>query len=66
MANRSDGRKFLSTGRPPDKAWMESGQRRPSWGGEGASVYNGFGNGINGKQVWISTTPVREAQASCR
>ena len=35
MANRSDGRKFLSTGRPPDKSWMESGQMRPSWGEKG-------------------------------
>ena len=31
MANRSDGRKFLSTGHPPDRFWMESGQTRPSW-----------------------------------
>ena len=32
MANRSDGRKFVSTSHPPDRFWMESGQTRPSWG----------------------------------
>ena len=31
MANRSDGRKFLLTGRPPDMTWTESGQVWPSW-----------------------------------
>ena len=31
MANRSDGRKFLLTGRPPDMTWTESGQMWPSW-----------------------------------
>ena len=31
MTNRSVGRKFLSTGHPPDRSWMESGQTRPSW-----------------------------------
>ena len=31
MANRSDGRKFLSTGHPSDRVWMESGQTRPPW-----------------------------------
>ena len=35
MANWSDGRTFLSTGRPPDKSWIESGQMRPSWGEKG-------------------------------
>ena len=36
MANRSDGRKFVSIGRPPDMTWMESGQMRPSWRKKGA------------------------------
>ena len=31
MANRSDGKKFSTTGRPPDRSWMDSGQMRPSW-----------------------------------
>ena len=31
MANRSDGRTFLSTGHPSDRVWMESGQTRPPW-----------------------------------
>ena len=35
MANRSDGRKFLSSGRPPDKSWIKSCQRLPSWGEKG-------------------------------
>ena len=45
MANRSDGRTFLSTGRPPDKAWMESGQRRPSWGEKGPRCTTDSGMG---------------------
>ena len=36
MANRSDGRKFLTTGRPPDNTWMDSGQMRPSWREKGS------------------------------
>ena len=31
MTNWSDGRKFVSTGHPPDRYWMESGQTRLSW-----------------------------------
>ena len=31
MANRSDGKKISTTGRPPDGSWMDSGQMRPSW-----------------------------------
>ena len=31
MANRSDGKKISTTGRPPDRSWMDSGQMRPSW-----------------------------------
>ena len=31
MANRSDGKTFSTTGRPPDGSWMDSGQMRPSW-----------------------------------
>ena len=31
MANRSDGKHFSTTGRPPDGSWMDSGQMRPSW-----------------------------------
>ena len=31
MENRSDGRKFVLTGRPPDMTWTESGQMWPSW-----------------------------------
>ena len=35
MTNRSDGRKFLSSGHPSDWVWMESGQTRPNWGEKG-------------------------------
>ena len=45
MENRSDGRKFLSTGRPPDKTWMESGQMRPSWREKGARSTTDSGMG---------------------
>ena len=38
MTNRSVGRKFLSTGHPPDRSWMESGQTRPSWREKGPGV----------------------------
>ena len=52
MTNRSVGRKFLSTGHPPDRSWMESGQTRPSWREKGprstrdsgmGSMENGYG-----------------------
>ena len=45
MENRSDGRKFLSTGRPPDKTWMESGQMRPSWREKGTRSTTDSGMG---------------------
>ena len=64
MANRSDGRKFLTTGRPPDNILDGIGSKAAFLGGEGASEYNGFWNGINGKPVRIGTAPAREAQAS--
>ena len=31
MANRDDGQNFPTTGRPPDRNWMDSGHIRPSW-----------------------------------
>ena len=52
MTNRSVGRNFLSTGHPPDRSWMESGQTRPSWREKGprstrdsgmGSMENGYG-----------------------
>ena len=52
MTNRSVGRKILSTGHPPDRSWMESGQTRPSWREKGprstrdsgmGSMENGYG-----------------------
>ena len=45
MENRSDGRTFLSTDRPPDKTWMESGQMRPSWREKGARSTTDSGMG---------------------
>ena len=31
MANQSDGRKFLPSGHPSDRVWMESSRTRPVW-----------------------------------
>ena len=45
MANRSDGRKFLTTGRPPDNTWMDSGQMRPSWREKGSRSTTDSGMG---------------------
>ena len=45
MANRSDGRTFLTTGRPPDNTWMDSGQMRPSWREKGARSTTDSGMG---------------------
>ena len=33
MTNRSGGKKFLTTGRPPDRNWMDTKRIRPTWMG---------------------------------
>ena len=44
MTNRSDGRKFLSSGHPSEWVWMESGQTRPNWRDSGmGSMENRYG-----------------------
>ena len=52
MANQSDGRKFLPSGHPSDRVWMESSRTRPVWGEKGkrsmrdsgiGSIGNGYG-----------------------
>ena len=52
MANKSDGRKFLPSGHPSDRVWMESSRTRPVWGEKGkrsmrdsgiGSIGNGYG-----------------------
>ena len=52
MANQSDGRKFLPSGHPSDRVWMESSRTRPVWGKKGkrsmrdsgiGSIGNGYG-----------------------
>ena len=52
MANQSDGRKFLPSGHPSDRVWMESSRARPVWGEKGqrsmrdsgiGSIGNGYG-----------------------
>ena len=35
MAKQSDGRKFLSTGHPSDKVWMDTSRTRPVWSDKG-------------------------------
>ena len=45
MANRSDGRKFVTTGHPPDNTWMDSGQMRPSGREKGARSTTDSGMG---------------------
>ena len=35
MAKQSDGRKFLSSGHPSDRVWMDSSRTRPVWGEKG-------------------------------
>ena len=52
MANQSDGRKFLPSGHPSDRVWMESSRTRPVWEEKGkrsmrdsgiGSIGNGYG-----------------------
>ena len=52
MANKSDGRKFLPSGHPSDRVWMESSRTQPVWGEKGkrsmrdsgiGSIGNGYG-----------------------
>ena len=52
MANKSDGRKFLPSGTPSVRVWMESSRTRPVWGEKGkrnmrdsgiGSLGNGYG-----------------------
>ena len=59
MANKSDGRKFLPSGHPSDRVWMESSRTRPVWGEKGKRSMRDSGIGSIGKWVRISTGPNR-------
>ena len=58
MTNRSVGRKFLSTGHPPDRSWMESGQTRPSWREKGPRSTRDSGMGSMQQPSPVGSGPV--------
>ena len=55
MTNRSVGRTFLSTGHPPDRSWMESGQTRPSWREKGPRSTRD--SGMGSMENWYGLVP---------
>ena len=65
MANKSDGRKFLPSGHPSDRVWMESSRTRPVWGEKGKRSMrdSGIGSIGNGYGLVLAQTGRRKRHA---
>ena len=63
MTNRSDGQNFPTTGRPPDRNWMDTKRIRPTWMGNEAR--NTVDSGIEFTENWYGSLPLQPGGRKC-